>query len=347
MAELQIKNNMEFFYIEEKVVNKLLDELECRFKFQKVLIVGACANIIDEILSQKQREICYIFDDKFDENLDDIVCVVCFDETKIRLCKLFCFEKKINFVLVLDSFVGASNFCLEQNKNQLIGVILDKQKLQNNFKNFAYDFVVDCAETSFTLIENKINQLYFFDVECENLSKKTEKIQEIVDFFAKNNNLTENFEKIMDYYFDIIMLSYNQNSCYISEIGTNEMGYSKLVKIEILLNLYAMFLSKSSPLICKSASGTLDENFAYKFDENKFWFVNGKFKLDIISLVCGGLDRLEKLKTICTKIDADRIFLEAKNLHLCSFKKQIFEVPSVLKSKSLIKVINYFGLLNF
>ena len=326
MAELCLKNSMEFFYIEEDYISKLLDELESRYRYQKILFVGANDSQIDEIVSQKQRQLFYIFENDFNSTTE-IASVVCFDKKMINDCKSFCYKSKINYILVLDSFANIDNFCLYKNINQLVGVVINKDNIQKNFKEFTYDFVIDCAQISFLLTENKINQLYFCDEKNDNLSKKCEKIQEIIDFFNINYNLKDNFEKILDYYFDLIMLFYNQNGCYISKICLENGGYSNLVKTEIVLNIYSMFLYRSTPQLIKSASGGITSSkFLYQFNENKFWFINNKFKLDIINIIKKTLDNLESIKTICARIDMERIFRE---------------------TDSLIKIINYFGMLNF
>lgn len=348
MAEICLKNKMEFFYIQDEIANKLLDELESRFKFQRILFVGAKNSIKEEILSQKKRQLYYIFDGNFDCNLENIACVVCFNKQKIADCKSFCYKNKINYILVLDCFVEFDSFCLYKDKNQLIGIILDRKNIQKNLRNFVYNFVIECAKTSFILTESKINQLYFCDIKTQNLSKKCEKNNEIIDFFDKNYNYKENLEQILDYYFEMIMFFYNQNSCFLFTLCSDEVGYVNLIKTELILNIYSMFLQKSSPYCVKSASGgSLNYQFISQFDENKFWFVNSKFKLDVVNIIQQNLSSIENIKTICAKIDAERMFFEAKNLNLKCFKNQIYDLTSAMQENSLLKVIDYFGLLNF
>ena len=348
MAELCLKNSMEFFYIEDEYITKLLDELECRYKYQKILFVGVNKSQIDEIISQKQRQLFYIFEDDFNSCASDIASVVCFDKEKINDCKLYCYQNKINYILVLDSFISIDNFCLYNGINQLLGVVINKEKIHSDFREFVYDFIIDCAQINFLLTEYKMNQLYFCDEKNENLSKKCEKIQEIINFFNNNYNINENFEKILDYYFDLVVLFYNQNNCYLSKICLVSGGYSNLVKTELVLSIYSMFLSRSTPFLTKSASGgIINSNFLCQFNENKFWFINDKFKLDVINIIKSTLNNIENIKTLCARIDMERMFAEAKNMNLSNFKKQIFDVSSNLEDNSLIKIINYFGMLNF
>lgn len=347
MAELCLKKSMEFFYIEDDYISKLLYELECRYRYQKILFVGANDSQIDEIVSQKQRQLFYIFEKDFNSTCE-IASVVCFDKKLINDCKSFCYKNNINYILVLDSFTSIDNFCLYKNKNQLVGVVINKGSIQDNFTKFTYDFVIDCAQISFLLTESKINQLYFCDEKNENLSKKCVKIQEIINFFNINYNLKNNFEKILDYYFDLVMLLYNQNSCYLDDICLANGGYSNLVKTELVLSIYSIFLSRTTPLLIKSASGGITSSkFLCHFNENKFWFINNKFKLDVINIIKNTLDNLENIKTICARVDMERMFREAKNMELSNFKKQIFDISSNLETDSLIKIINYFGMLNF
>lgn len=348
MAELYLKNSMEFFYIEDEYITKLLDELENRYKYQKILFVGTNKSQMDLIVSQKQRHLFYIFEDNFNSSMNDVSSVICFDKKLISECKSYCHQNKINYILVLDSYVSIDNFCLYKGINQLLGVVINKEKIHSNFKEFVYDFIIDCAQINFLLTEYKINQLYFCDEKIENLSKKCEKIQEIINFFNNIYNFQKNFEKILDYYFDLIMLFYNQNNCYLSKICLESDGYSNLVKTELVLSIYSMFLSRSTPFLMKSASGGItNSNFLFQFNEEKFWFINDKFKLDVINVIKSTLNNLENIKTICARIDMERMFDEAKNMELSNFKKQIFDVSSCLEDNSLIKIINYFGMLNF
>ena len=348
MAELCLKNSMEFFYIEDDFITKLLDELESRYKYQKILFVGANKVEIDMIVSQKQRQLFYIFENDFSSSVSDVSLAVCFDKKMIDDCKSYCFNNKINYIYVLNSFVSIDNFCLYNGINQLLGVVINKKRIQKNFREFVYDFIIDCAKVNFMLTENKINQLYFCDEKIENLAKNCEKNQEIINFFNHNYNFKGNFENILDYYFDEIILFYNQTSCYLSKLCLTNSGYSTLVKTELVLSVYFMFLSKSSPLLVKSFSGGIvNSSFLCNFNENKFWFINDKFKLDVMNIIKSALNNLENIKTICAKVDTERMFVEAKNMELSDFKKQIFDISSNLEENSLIKIINYFGLLNF
>ena len=347
MAEICLKNSMEFFYIEKGFVSKLLDELENRYKYQKILFVGADECVTNEILSQKQRQLFCVFENDFNISISDIALVVCFDKKLIFECKNYCYVNKINYVLALNSFVSVDMFCAHNGTNQLLGVIVDSNSIQKNFTNFVYDFAIDCAYFYFYLTENKINQLYFCDEKSENLSQKYEKIKEIIEFFNNNCDFKENFEKILDYYFDLIMLFYNQTSCYISKFFLPNCGYSNIVTMELISNIYLLFLFKGTPLRVKSASGVVDSNFLCKFDEKKFWFVNDKFKPDVINALNGTLDELNKIKLICARLDKERMFVEASNMNLVNFQKQIFDISSSIKENSFIKIINYFGMLNF
>ena len=160
MAELDLKNSMEFFYIEDEFVSKLLDELESRYKYQKILLVGADKYVKDEILSQKQREIYYIFENDFTSTINNFATVVCFDKSFIDTCKAYCYKNKINYISVLDSYVSIDTFCLFKGVNQLLGVVFDKKKIQSTCTDFAYKFIIDCALVCFWLTE-KFKKLLF------------------------------------------------------------------------------------------------------------------------------------------------------------------------------------------
>lgn len=348
MAEIKVKENMDFFYIESNPISKLLDEIEQRYKYQKILIIGAKEKNLDELLAQRKREIFLLFQDCIDNKVDDIAIVVCFDKDKISECKSYCTKHKLNLILFIDSYVHLNKFCIYEQKNTILGVVINENKIKENIQEFMYNFISDCGLIYFSLVENKISQLYFNKSKKINMSKFFDLTQQVINYFKSTNDFYQSYEQALDLYFQLSMVCYDQNDCYISQLCKDKNCYSSIIIIQIILNIYSLFLTKTTPFLAKSACGGMkDTIFLRNFNENKFWFINNKFKLDTLNIIDEAKNNLNLIKTLCAKVDMEKTFSEAKQMDLNNIKKEIFEVSSVLSEDSLIRVINYFGLLNF
>ncbi len=355
MANHVVKKDMEFFYSEQFSFDLLIKEISSRFEYQTVCFVGFDRNFQSKVEDKKAS-----FIPKFklnlsdEENANEIACVVCRNDTQFNNCVNFCNKNSSNLILFIDNYFSLS--MLNQNgKLNLLGVVVDKQNVEKNSKDFVLNFLFDITERIFNDVESKINNIYFGSEISEKNKKISEKIENFVKFLKKDCNFID-MDVVLDYYFEMITLCLNENESIVSFISsqTSSLQFSKLITSQIVLNLYLKFCLKFNPnLITYPVRNEDYEQFDQCvelnkwFDDKKFWFIHTRFKLSVINLIEQALKDIDEIKLLCNSINVEKMF-ELTNS--CSFNYLKYALKSLtltFKDCSFMKAICNYGLLNF
>lgn len=355
MANHIIGKEMEFFYSEEFSFDLLLKEVSCRFEYQTVYFVGFDKNFQNNVEEKKVN-----FIPKFKSNLvnedgaNEVACVVCNGDAQFNNCVNFCNLNYANLILFIDEYFPLSLLNRGGELN-LLGVVVDKRKVEQQSKDFVLNFMFDITERIFYIVENKINNIYFGSKISEKNQKIKEKIKNFIDFLKKDCNYI-NMEKVLDFYFEMITLCLNENESIVSFISsqTSSSGFSKLITSQIVLNLYMKFCLKFNPnLITYPVRNENFEEFDRRvelcksFDDKKFWFIHTRFRLSVINLIEQALDSVNTIKELCNIVNVEKMFELTSGCSFNCFKYALKSLTLMFKDHSFLKAICNYGLLNF
>lgn len=361
MAEHILNNSTEFFYSNNDSFSKLFEELDTRFSYQKVVVVGESENLskfYDCNYRQANFTMIFASNFKYMECDDSIVAVICVDAKNLEFCRQYCYKYKKFLVVVASDYVPLSYFIHKENFANILGVVIDKTNVLNKLDDFKINLAFDYTEIIFDETENLLVDLFFnkkYNFEAKNAN---------FDMFF--SNICGNFESVMNQY--SLLIEYFVNKQYnilnnLLDKKSDKNGFEKLVMIEILFNIYKIFVERINPSL-KRVMNTNDlkltnevfQNYIYfyeTFDENKFWFIKHKFYAQIKCFIEKKLIEIEKIKRLCFLINIDQMYDKMKNCHLeqqralDNFKFSIKLSALDFNQNCFLKVINHFGYLDF
>lgn len=355
MANHIVGKEMEFFYSEQFSFDLLLKEISQRFEYQTVYFVGFDKSFQSIVEDKKVN-----FNTKFKSNLvnedcaNEVACVVCKGSDKFNNCISFCNLNCTNLILFIDEYFPLT-LLNQGGKLNLLGVVVDKQKVEEQSKEFVLNLLFDVAEKMFYIVENKINNIYFGSKISEKNQKIKEKIENFIDFLKNDCNFID-MEKVLDFYFEMITLCLNEDESIVSFISsqTSSSGFSKLITSQIILNLYLKFCLKFNPnLITYPIRNENFEEFnqsvelCKSFDDKKFWYIHTRFRLSVINLIEQSLDFIDKIRQLCNAVNVEKMFELTSTCSYSCFKYGLKSLTLLFKDCSFLKAICNYGLLNF
>lgn len=356
MAKHKVGENMQFFYNETFSFDLLIKELSDRFNYQKVWFIG-----FDEGFKQKMenRKDILFFPEFFDtittEIETEIACVVCNNEKNFKLCNKICNDKSLNLILFVDTYFNIFNFCLGGDA-KLLGVVMDKEKLEKSSKMFVLNFLFNLSEMVFYTTESKINNIYFNKALSEKIKKINEKIENFINLMQKNT-IFYNFNEVMDYYFEFVDMLFNENQNIQNFISStlNIANFDNFVLCQILLNVYLCFSENINPNLVDYPSLSIENyksvesfiTFNKEFEIKKFWFIYNRFNFSVQNLIGESLSIIQKIKNLCNVICVDEMFNLTVNTKILEIKNKLCNIVMQYPNESFLKVVCNYGLLNF
>lgn len=356
MAKHIVSENMEFFYNEIFSFDLLLKELSGRFSYQKVCFVG-----FDQDFKQKieERKDILFFPDFLNETTNeinlDIACMVCYNEENFKICNKICNEITMSLVLYIDTYFNISNLCLNGDA-RLLGIVMDKSKIEKDSKKFVLNFLFNISEIVFYVSENKINNIYFNQPINKKIEKISEKIENFINLLQKNA-IFYNFDTVMEYYFDLINLFFNErkNIQFFISNALTSTNFDNFILSQMLFNIYLNFCQNINPNLVDYPSLSVEdysktENLLFfnkNFENKKFWFIYERFNLSVQNLINTSLGFIQKIKDLCNEICINEMFNLATKSKIFEIKNKLQNIVIDYPEDSILKVICNYGLLNF
>ena len=100
MASRILNKEMEFFYNGEDSFEKMIEELNNRFSFQKVVFLTEDKNIQDLIFEHRKTiQFFPVYKNNLSDLQQDIACVVQCDSNNMILNRKVCFQNNVFFVV--------------------------------------------------------------------------------------------------------------------------------------------------------------------------------------------------------------------------------------------------------
>lgn len=355
MAKHLVSKQMEFFYSENFSLDLLFKELEKKFSYQSIVFVGKNKKIEKYVENNKKITLkCIFFDNFLEIKLEnDIACIVCCGEENLNECKKICQKNTINLILYSAEYVSLSNFFMDGDEINLLGVVLDAECIRYNLNKFALNMLFDIAQLHFYILENKLNNIYFNESVSEKNQILNEKITKIMQIFKQKAKFLD-CNEIFDFYCELITLLINQKNCIIfNSCLNNYNGYSKFIFVQILIKLYEIFNENISPMLRNypSTDNLTLQNQKQVFeliksiDDEKFWFIHSRFKLSVQSLIQNLFTQCKEITEICNLIDINQMYLYSHNFNLTAIFDYLKNMALSFKGNSFLKIIYSFGCL--
>ncbi len=344
-----------FFYCDSDSIKKFFDEINERFLYQKVVVVGG-GEELKSYYNQNRKSLNVSV--LFYANLscfdcgEEVAMIVCANKKMIDECKSFCYQTNRFLALFITDYIPLSTFLHSKNMASILGVCASFNSLNQNLDNFKINLALDASTVLFDETENLINDLFF--------NKKFNFEQENLDFSAFLTNISGTYSQTLNQY--VALINYFENRKVtvidtISQQAKSNSNYYKLVAVEAVFNIYKLFLLRitsqlkrvmnSEDICLPTASFQTYFSFEKQFDENKFWFVKNKFGLRIISELDKQLSKLEQLKKICFLINVDKMYDIITNESFDSLKSSIKNAGFKFGGNSFLRLVNHFGYLDF
>lgn len=356
MAQHNINKDIEFFYSNDDSIDKLFEEISARFSYQKVVVIGKCNKLkktYNDIRKTVNFTMLFYSNTKSFENSEDIALIICANNLLIDDCKRFCFDNNKFLVIYMQQYISLNYFMQESEKSSILGIIADKSAIEENISEFKINISLDYSTVIFDEAELLVNNLFF--------NKKYDFNQKKLNFNEFLQNISKNYDDLMDEY--VVLTKYFEkrqtnildNFTYKNNVTKN--NYYKLVLVEIILSIYKLFTSKISlklKRIMNCENLTLSNKnfnnyitFQNTFDEEKFWFVRQKFGYQICAEMDNYISKLSNIKNLCFLLDVDKMYSIMSDANFIDIKNKIKQVAINYDKDCYLKLINYFGYLDF
>lgn len=379
MAEHIFNQNLEFFYCGDDSFFRLFDELNARFSYQKVAIVGSNQNLEQSYNSFRSAQFFVQFDAKFEQIKEDTIALVCTDLKQLQKCQEYCMLTNKFLIVVAQSYVPLISFVRHKKIMSILGVVMDKRAVSQNFDTFKINFLLDSATLIFDYVEKSLCNLFFkngqtaddikfdFDNFVQKISTDyntlmneyslliehfSAKKSNVLDYFLREKNMPKLCLKKPQHIYNI----FTQNSQNMAKQNL-ENSYYKLIAIQSIISLYKLFIFRITPNLKRVMNTTNMEftptnlenfnNFSTTFNQEKFWFVRKNFSTQILKMLDDSLMKIEKLKRICMLININTMYVVMQKTDFSNIKQKFKHASLNFDSPSFLAIINFFGYLDF
>lgn len=375
MAEHFLNQKMDFFYVDDRPIEKLISELNRTFAFQKVMMIGFSEKKVGQFKSKEESMCNFVFADDLPDDISrETACLVCGDIRYLNQLKISALKNAIPLILYAESYISLKDLMplFEINAgfkraNILMGIVIDKEIVKQRVNEFSCLMQLDCFSYQFLFFENILSSLFFNSPLNSKVNNTLfELINSLEDLAGQQVNDKTYFDDILNLYFEFIMLVQNFGNNVLLLLSKITSKYNRqcnkinlqFISSQVLIEIYESFLCRITPSLVSSVcyekhckilkNASVEEiSFEIQYDEQKFWFVLSRFLPNFKKQLSNIKNNFKNARENASFVSMPTMFDFAKETSQLKIKESLCLTADVYQEKSLLKIINLFGLLDF